>query len=131
MTPSVALLGGIYGWQEIQIDTYHCVCNVDYSVTVIDVFDNVVDRTLLNKHLKEVIEMTGQEFDRLVSQLKRTGMDKATAAMTASLMRKPNREKALLNWMTEHPKATGSEIAEQAEKIAQTVEPTRHGTPKE
>ncbi len=74
--------------------------------------------------------MTGQDFDRLVNQLRNKGVDQATAAITASLMRKPNREKALQNWMTEHPKATGSEIAEQATIIAQTVEPTRHGTPK-
>ncbi len=35
--------------------TYHFVCNADYSVTVIDVLDNVADRTLLDRLLKEVI----------------------------------------------------------------------------
>ena len=74
--------------------------------------------------------MTVQEFDSLVNKLAQKGMDRATAAMTAALMRKPSREKALQKWMAEHPKATGSEIADQAEKIAITVEPTRHGTPK-
>lgn len=73
--------------------------------------------------------MEAKEYDRLVNELVQKGMDRVTAAMTALLLRKPNREKALRNWMAEHPKATGSEIADQAEKIAVTVEPTRHGTP--
>jgi len=34
--------------------TYHFICNADYSVTVIDVFDDVADRAIIDRLLKEV-----------------------------------------------------------------------------
>ena len=71
--------------------------------------------------------MTTQEFDRLVNHLIKSGVDRESAAMTTVLMRKPNREKALRDWMIQHPKATSDDILKQAEIIAQTIEPTKHG----
>ena len=71
-----------------------------------------------------------QAFNEIAELMDSRGMEINEATLVAGLMRKPARAKALKVWLANHPKATNKEISEQATKIAQTVEPTRHGTPK-
>lgn len=71
-----------------------------------------------------------QTFNEIAELMESRGMESNDATLVAVLMRKPARAKALKDWLTRHPKATNKEVSEQATKIAQTVEPTRHGVRK-
>lgn len=72
----------------------------------------------------------GRAFDEIAALMDDRGMEIVEATIVATLMRKPARAKAFKKWLINHPKATDKEIWEQANIIVQTVEPTRHGTPK-
>lgn len=71
-----------------------------------------------------------QAFNEIAELMDSRGMEINEATLVAGLMRKPARAKALKEWLASHPKATNEELSEQATKIARTVEPTHHGTPR-
>lgn len=52
--------------------TYHFTCNADYSVTVIDVLDDVEDRVIIDRFLKEI---AGNGSKRVRQTGKRTGAE--------------------------------------------------------
>ena len=72
----------------------------------------------------------GQIFDEIAEIMDSRGMEINQATLVAGLMRKPARAKAIKEWLSSHPKASDKEVWDQAVKIAQTVEPTHHGTPR-
>jgi len=71
-----------------------------------------------------------QAFNEIAALMDSRGMENTQATIVAVLMRKPARAEAFKTWLNSHPEATDREVSEQAHKIAQTVEPTRHGTPR-
>ena len=72
----------------------------------------------------------GRAFDEIAALMDDRGMEIVEATIVATLMRKPARAMALKDWLARNPRATNKEISMQAHIIEQTVEPTRHGTPK-
>ena len=76
------------------------------------------------------MEIEVKTFDEILAILDDRGIEHTEAAFIAVLMRKPARATVFKEWLATHPEATDEEIGDQANIIAQTVEPTRHGMPK-